>query len=252
MSRQPTPKSNSPKPSDELEVVSADGVPVSEPTFEEKVQVFWIENKNTILLTCALIVVVLVGKELVLHYIDRREKAIGVEFAQAENDAAKLAAFTAAHPDHKLAGLAWLAMGDIAFKAGNYTDAAADYAKAGPLTVGSAFGGRARIGEAFSQSLGGDKATAETSFKAIVDDMALPASTRAEARYHLAVIAVEAGRVEDARKELDELQSVDLQGAWLQRAMVLRMGLPPAPAAAAESSAAAGDAGLTLNLPGSN
>lgn len=251
MSRQPTPKNKFSQSSDEPQVVSADGTPVAEPTFEEKVQVFWIENKNTIILTCAFILAVLVGKELFLLYRDRHEKAIGVEFAAAESDSVKLTAFTAAHPDHKLAGLAWLALGDIAFKAGNYTDAAADYAKAVPLTAGTVFGGRARIGEAFSQSLGGDKTKAEESFKGIANDLTLSASTRSEARYNLAVLAAESGRAEDARKELDELQALDMQGMWLQRAMALRMGLPAAPVAAAPAAGEA-DAGLKLNLPGTN
>ncbi len=249
MSSQPTPQPKSPLSSDEPTVVSADGTPLPEPTFEERAQVFWIENKKTILLSCALVLAILVGKELVLHYLEQREKATGAEFAAAEGDVAKLRAFTAAHSSHPLSGLAWLALGDAAFKEGKYVDAAAAYGKAAPLTTGSAFGGRALIGQAFSQSVGGEKSKAEEAFKAIAADLKLSAGIRSEAKYHLAVIAVEAGRFDDARKALDEVQATDLAGAWMQRAMALRMSLPLAPATPAAAPADGGD--LKLTLPGS-
>jgi len=249
MSSQPPSSSSSPRHSDEPKVVSADGTPLPEPTLEERAQVFWIENKKTILLTCSLMLLVLVARVGWDNYREMRERAIGAEFAAAENDAAKLRAFTSAHSGHQLAGLAWLALGDAAFKDGKYTDAAAAYAKAAPLTAGSAFAGRAVIGEAFSQSLGGDKAKAETAFKALAADAKQSAATRSEARYHLAVMAVEAGRAEDARKALDELQSTDITGAWMQRAMALRMSLPAAPSAT-EAAPADAEVGLKLNLPG--
>jgi len=123
MSAQP----KSPQSSDEPKVVSADGTPLPEPTFEERAQVFWMENKKTILLTCALVLLVLVAKEGVLYYIDQREKAIGAEFAAAGNDAAKLRSFTSAHADHQLTGLAWLALGDAAYKDGKFAEAVAQH-----------------------------------------------------------------------------------------------------------------------------
>ena len=247
MSAQP----KSPLSSDEPKVVSADGTPLPEPTFEERAQVFWIENKKTILITCALVLLVLVAKELAIYYIDQRERAVGAEFAAAGNDAAKLRSFTSAHADHQLAGLAWLALGDVAYKGGNYAEAVTAYDKAVPLTAATAFGGRALIGKAFSQSQAGDKAKAEAAFKAIVADVMQSSATRGEARFHLAVLAIEAGRIEDARKLIDEVQATDLSGVWSERAGALRAGLPAAPVVAeAAAPAADGGADLKLNLSG--
>jgi tetratricopeptide (TPR) repeat protein len=246
MSAQP----KSPQSSDEPTVVSADGTPLPEPTLEERAQVFWIENKKTILLTCALVLLVLVAKEGVLYYIDQREKAIGAEFAVAGNDAGKLRSFTSAHANHQLAGLAWLALGDVAYKDGKFAEAATAYEKAAPLTAGTAFGGRALIGKAFSQAQAGDKAKAEASFKAIAADAVQSSTVRSEARFHLAVLAVEAGRIEEGRKLIDEVQSTDLTGIWAERAAALRAGLPAAPVTAAAPAADAG-ADLKLTLPGS-
>jgi tetratricopeptide (TPR) repeat protein len=253
MSSQPTPPSKSPKSSDEPQIVSADGTPLPQPSFEERAQVFWMENKKTILLTCALVLAVLVGKELYFLYVDQREKAIGTEFAAAENNADKLRAFTAAHPQHQLAGLAWLALGDVAYKDGKFADAVAAYGKAVPLTKDTAFGGRALVGQAASQALAGDKTKAEAEFKAIADDATQFAAVRAEARYQLGAIAAEAGRTEEARKILDEVEVTDRTGVWSRRAAVLRAALPPAPAAAVAPAAATPttEAEPKLSLPGS-
>lgn len=251
MSSQPTPPSQSPHSSDEPKVVPADGA--AQPTFEERAQVFWIENKRTILLTCALVLAVLIGKELVVYYLEQRERATGAEFVAAENNPAKLRAFVAAHSGHQLAGLAWLALGDTAIKENKYSDAATAYDKAVALTTGTPFAGRALVGRAFSQALAGDKTKAEASFKSIAADAALASGARAEAQFHLAVLALEAGRADDARKALDEVEAIDREGAWARRVMLLRAGLPaaatvPAAAAAAPST----DAEPKLNLPGSN
>ncbi len=247
MSSQPTPPSKSPKSSDEPQIVSADGTPLPQPTFEERAQVFWIENKKTILLTCALVLAMLVGKELYFMYVDQREKAIGVEFAKAENDATKLRAFVAAHPKHQLAGLAWLALGDAAYKDGKFSDAATAYGNAAPLTADTAFGGRARVGQAVSQAQAGDKAKAEAALKAIAADPIQFAGVRAEARYQLGALAAEAGRTDEARTFLDEVEATDRSGVWSRRAAVLRSTLPAAAAPAATT-----DAEPKLSLPGSN
>ena len=245
MSEQP----KSPQSSDEPQVVSADGTPLPEPTLEERAQVFWIENKKTIIITCVLMLLVVVAKECVVYYIDQRERALGAEFAAAGNDAAKLRSFVSAHPDHQLAGLAWLALGDAVYKEGKYAEAVTSYEKAVPLTAGTAFGGRAVIGKAFSQSQAGDKAKAEASFKAIAADVQLPSTTRSEARFHLAVLAVETGRIEEARKLIEEVQATDLTRAWSERAEALLAGLPAAPSVAATAAPDAG-ADLKLNLSG--
>lgn len=247
MSSQPTPKSKFPKSGDEPQVVSADGTPVSDLSLEERVHLFWIENKKTILVTCAFVLAMLVGKELYFVYVDHREQAIGAEFAAAEDNTASLRAFVAAHPKHQLAGLAWLALGDAAYKEGKFVEAASAYASAIPLTALSPFAGRALVGQACSLAFSGDKAKAETSLKSIVDNATLTSAVRSEARYQLAALCAESGRAEDARKLLDEIEVTDRSGVWGHRASVLRTSLPPAPVAA---QAAPTESAPALSLPG--
>lgn len=251
MSSPQTPQPKSPLPGDDRPVVVA-GTELPEVSFEERVQLFWFENKKTILLTCVLVLVIFVVKEGVLYYLDQRERAIGTAFAAAETNPDKLRAFATENSGHKLAGLAWLNIGDEAFKATKYAEAAAAYEKAEPLVVGSAFASRAQIGRGFSLSLAGDKPKAEELFKGIVADEKQASAIRTEARYHLAILAVEAGRVDEARKTLNEVQQNDETGAWSQRVMALRANLPAEPVAATEVPAAAATpaAGIKLNLPG--
>jgi tetratricopeptide (TPR) repeat protein len=249
MSSPQAPKPNSPLPGDDRPVVAA-STDLPQVSFEERVQLFWFENKKTILLTCALVFVILVAKEGVLYYLDQRERAIGTAFAAAETNPEKLRAFANENSGHKLAGLAWLSIGDDAFKAAKYADAASAYDKAEPLVAGTAFAGRALIGQAFSIGLGGDKTKAESLFKKIAADEKQAAATRTEARYHLALLAVEAGRVDEARKALDEVQQGDESGAWSQRAMALRSSLPAEAVVAAAAPAVAPATEIKLNLPG--
>lgn len=252
MSSPKAPQSNSPLPGDDRPVVAA-STDLPQVSLEERVQLFWFENKKTILLTCALVFAMLVVKEGVLYYLDQRERAIGTAFASAETSPEKLRAFAAANSGHKLAGLAWLSIGDDAFKAAKYADAVSAYEKAELLVSGSAFAGRAQIGRAFSIALGGDKAKAEGEFKRIAADEKQAGATRTEARYHLALLAMESGRVDDARKALNEVQQGDESGVWSQRAMALRTSLPPEPVAAGAppESAAPADTSIKVNLPGS-
>ena len=250
MSSSQAPQPNSPLPGDDRPVVQA-GTDLPQASFEERVQLFWLENKKTILLTCVLVLLILVVKEGVLYYIAQREQAIGTAFAAAESNPDKLRTFATQNSGHKLAGLAWLSIGDEAFKAGKFTEAATAYEKAEPLVAGSAFAGRAQIGRAFSFGLGGDKAKAEDAFKKIVADEKQAVITRSEARYHLALLALEAGRIDDARKALNEVQQGDATGIWTQRALAIQSTLPPEPVTAAPTEAATPAASdLKLSLPG--
>ncbi len=253
MSSPQTPQPNSPLPGDDRPVVVA-GTDLPEVSFEERVQLFWFENKTTILMTCVLVLVIFVLKEGVFYYLDQRERAIGTAFAAAETNPDKLRVFATENSGHKLAGLAWLNIGDEAFKAAKYAEAASAYEKAEPLVDGGVFASRAQIGRGFSLSLGGDKPKAEEIFKKIAADEKQAAATRTEARYHLALLAVEAGRVEDARKALNEVQQNDAVGGWSQRAMALRANLPAEPVAATEATAAPATPAseIKLSLPGAN
>ena len=60
-------------------------------------------------------------------------------------------------------------------------------------------------------------------------DSAADKNIRAEATYHLATLAHEAGRTDDVRQLLDEVGKIGATGIWAQRAMQLRVSLMGAP-----------------------
>ena len=85
-----------------------------------------------------------------------------------------------------------------------------------------------------SQIAAGDQGAGETTLKALQADTTATATLRAEAAYHLATLAHQAGRTDEAKQLLDEVTKIDATGLWAQRAFGLRAQIelanPAAPA----------------------
>ncbi len=77
------------------------------------------------------------------------------------------------------------------------------------------------MGAAMSQLNSGDKAAAEAGLKAISADAALTKGIRAEATYHLASLAQEAGNTAEVSRLVAEIGKIDPAGIWSQRATML-------------------------------
>ena len=209
-SAEPTP--HSANPSD---------APVVEPGFEVQVQAFWEKNRTFILLACVAALLAIVGREGWQYLAAMREKGVQEEYAKVADKADKLAAFADAHSGHALAGVAYLQLADQKFEAADYKQATALYTKAAGALKNDSLLGRARIGAAISQINGGDKAAGEAALKALGADQAVLKSVRAEATYHLASVAYEAGKTDEARKLVEEVTKIDASGSWSQRATAL-------------------------------
>ncbi len=207
---------------------SADpAAPVIEPGFEVALHAFWERNRNLVLIACAAALLVIVGRESLQYFAARREQGIQAEFAKISDQPARLAAFAEANSGHALAGVALLQLADDKFSTGDYVAAAAGYQKAAAVLKNQALLGRARLGAAFSQVSGGDKAAGEAALRAISADTALSKGVRAEATYHLASLALEAGNPDEVRLLADQVSRIDATGTWAQRATVLLATLPP-------------------------
>ena len=258
MSKPATPSSPS-RAGDDRNLVAVDATTAI--AFEDKLHLFWKNNRTTVLALCALIVAGIVGKGLWDHLARGKEADIGKAYAAATTTE-QLKSFSAAHDGHTLAGIAHLRMADEAYTAGKSADAITAYDKAagvlktGPLAV------RAKMGRALTKVQTGKTAEATAELKQIADDANQFKSVRAEAAYHLTGLAVEAGNATEAQKLVDQLMQIDPdpQKSWTQRAMMLRATLPATPApetAAPTPGAPAGEKKdepgapvLQLNLPG--
>jgi hypothetical protein len=96
----------------------------------------------------------------------------------------------------------------------------------------------------------GKTAEGETALKSLAGDAAQLKGIRAEASYHLASLAAEAGRADDVKKYSEQVAQIDPSSPWTQRAMTLRASLPATPAAASPQAEAPAAGGVQIKLPG--
>ena len=207
--------------------------PVYQPAFETAVHAFWARNRQAILIVCVVALLAIVGREGWQAYAAGREREVQAEYAKIADQTAKLAAFAEAHSGHALAGVAWLRLADEKFSAGEFKTATTHYQKAIGSLKNEALLGRAKLGAAMSQLNGGDQAAGEAAFKAISADATVAKGARAEAAYHLASLAADAGKTDEVKKLADEVSKIDATSSWAQRATLLLTSQPAAAKAAA-------------------
>ncbi|WP_438481086.1 tetratricopeptide repeat protein [Oleiharenicola lentus] len=203
-------------------------IPVSEPGFEVHVQDYWAKNSGLILGGLALVVVAIIGWQGWQYFQASREQDIRAEYAKVGDQTAKLASFASEHSGHTLAGVARLRLADERYAAADYKQAATLYTQAAESLDNDVLLGRAKLGAAISQINGGDQAAGEASLKAASTDSKLAPGARAEATYHLATIALDAGKTDEAKKLADEVSKIEATGPWAQRATMLIASLPGA------------------------
>ncbi|MDD3179302.1 MAG: tetratricopeptide repeat protein [Opitutaceae bacterium] len=210
----------------------SDAAPAKEATsvgvlgFEEKIHKFWRENRQQVLFLCAAVLLAIVVKEGWQYFSAMRERDLQEQFAASVSSPAKLAAFADGHSSHALGGVAYLTLADQKFESGDFKQAVVFYQKAGGVLENKALNGRARLGEAMSSLNVGDRAAGEAGLKAVAGDPTLLKATRSEAAYHLASLAADAGKVDEVKKQVEEIGRIDPASMWSQRAALLLVSLP--------------------------
>ncbi|WP_404424828.1 tetratricopeptide repeat protein [Nibricoccus sp. IMCC34717] len=189
------------------------------PSMEDQLREWWFRNSRSVYAVIIVVFVAIIAKGSWEIWQDQQEKKVGRAYnAAATND--QLKSFIAANPDHVLAGVAALRLGDDAYSNSKYNDAVAHYDRAAATIKDGPFGGRARLGAALSRLLAGQQADGESRLKAILNDTAQLKGIRAEAAYHLGSAALEAGRKDEANTFLDQASAIDPGSAWAQRALM--------------------------------
>lgn len=250
MSKSATPSTPSPA-GDDRNLVPVDATTAY--SFEDKLGIFWVKNRNVILALCAAVVLAIVAKGAWEYFARQKELEIGKTYAAASTPE-ELKAFSAAHAEHPLGGIAQLRIADEAYSAGKSADAVAGYDKAISILKTGPLAARARLGRALAKAQAGNAAGATTELKQIADDSSLSKAIRAEVAYHLTSLAVEAGNATEAQKFVDQLNQIDPMGAWAQRAIMLRSTLPATPAPAGNEAPALDqkkdEPSVKIDLPG--
>ena len=192
-----------------------------QPAFDVALQSFWQKNRNIFLIASIALLLVVVGREAWAYHAASQEEEVRVAFGRAADRPEQLAAFAKANEGHELAAIATLRIADQRYAAGDYRQAQENYTKAAAGLKNAELLGRARVGVAMSQLHAGDKAGGETTLKAMAADAALAKETRAEANYHLAALAKEAGNAAEVTRLVAEISKVDPTGIWSRRATAL-------------------------------
>lgn len=229
-----TPNTPSPVSGDQ-QPASVDATAVV-PGFEEKLRAFWEKNGKLVMIGCVVVLLAIVGRGAMGLISAQREAGVAAAYAAATTSD-QLKTFATANAGHDLAGAAHLRLADEAYAAGKYADAQAAYGKAAAELGDSPFSGRIQLGLAMSKLNGGDETGGQAALKALVDDVSGLKGVRAEAAYHLAILATDAGRSDEASKLAEQVMSIDPDSIWTQRALMLR-ARSAVPAASAVSAAA--------------
>ncbi len=195
-------------------------------SLEDRLTMFWEKNGRAVSFALAAVAIAIVAKWGFDQYAASRSRAVTAAYAAAQ-DSAALETFRQAHPTAPLAGAAALRLADEAYTAGRYADAAKLYSEAAPLLTGQPLAARARLGAAIAQLQAGD-AAAKSSLETLANDTAFARTLRAEAAFHLAILARDAGDNTQTRRWTDLALASDPEGIWAQRAMQLSASLPPA------------------------
>jgi tetratricopeptide (TPR) repeat protein len=202
--------------------------PVYVPSLETAVHGFWAKNRQAVLVVCVAVLLAIIGREAWQYFAASREQAVQAEYAKIADQTAQLEAFANSNSGHTLAGVAWMRLADEKFTAGDYKTAAAHYQKATGTLQNAALLGRAKLGAAVSQLNDGDQAAGEAALKTVGADATLDKGVRAEATYHLATYAADAGKADEAKKLAEEVAKIDPLSSWAQRATLLLTSSPAA------------------------
>lgn len=193
--------------------------------FEDALFLFWKRNRDKVQLTIVVVLLVAVGalgfKTFQRKRLEKTQQAYLAAIQSGETEV-----FTQKYPNSPLAGLIILQSADKAFEDEDYTKAINLYGEAESPLKGTVIEGRTQLGAAIATIYAGNEAEGKSLLEKIAGNAKLLESDRAEAAYHLAVLALNQGDFETARKQLDFVGTLDKAGFWGQKASLLKKAAP--------------------------
>lgn len=207
-------------PDDQQDVVDerhlVDAGESEEISFEDRIRIYWSENKGFISGSIFVLALVIIGFNGMRILQSQAEAKVQAAYAEAKA-ADTLDAFAQANAGSELGGLAALSVADAAYEAADFERAINFYTIASGGLEGSILEGRALIGQAFARFYNGQEADALAQLADIAANASLAEATRAEAAYHLAIEADLAGRSDDFDRYTAQIENSELAGQWQQR-----------------------------------
>jgi len=185
-------------------------------SIEERISMYWMENKGFIIGCIITLALVIVGFNAMGMYKDHVHAKIQQAYSTALADET-LEDFAKANNTHPLGGLAALTLADEAYAAQDFAKALEFYTLAVDALSDNILVGRAALGQAFTLYHSGDEEAGLKALSAITANNTLPESARAEAAYHLAIEADVAGRSAEFESYSAQVNSFSLAETWQQR-----------------------------------
>lgn len=197
--------------------------PAYHPDLDEGLHGAWQKYGKLIGLAAAIVLVFYIIKGGVEYFQGQHEADVEQEFAAAKTPD-QLKAFVAAHSDHKLAAVAEIQIADEAYASGQLANAIVAYQQAIPMLKDDPLQARAEIGLAMSQAQSGHAAEGEAGMRKVFEDTSKLGVIRAEAGYQLETFLAADGKgAQDLLAIATQLQKIDANGPWTQRAFALAM-----------------------------
>lgn len=219
-----TPQKQTPPPQDERNIVTLTDADAAT-GIEDRLWLFWQRNRGGILLGIVAAFVAVLGMEG-FEYMRQQERQTEQQaYLEAiQNGTGDL--FVIDYPKSPLSGLIWLEQADEAYTEKDYALAAERYQKANTALEQLPLGTRARIGYGLSLYKQDNIPAARNTLASVTTDPMALDTLRAEANYHLAVIALERSEPARAVQHLDAISALGYTGNWSTRAEVLRLNAP--------------------------
>jgi hypothetical protein len=191
------------------------------PSPEVRLKQAWERYGGLVYFACGVVALGILAKGGWDYLNVQKELGIKKEYLECTTPDSYLS-FAAKHPGEPLSGVAEETVADNSYTSGKYGDALRAYTSAiADLPVGP-IRSHARLGQAMCLDLTGKPVDAEANFRLIMEDAAELKTIRCEAGYHLAGIAVAAGRGADVPKIAEELMKIDASSPFAERTFMLR------------------------------
>jgi len=192
--------------------------------FEQRLSGFWAKNQKRVFLLCAVVLVVIVAREVSAISAAKSRERLAQTYAQSAASPEGLRRFAQDNAGQQLGGVAWLQVADKAYAADNFSEAVSAYEQSlKGLANGSALANRAALGLAVSQLKSGAETQGRAGLAALADNASISVGVRAEASYHLALFAHVAGDQETFAQRAAQLAQIDPMSLWNQRLLSLQV-----------------------------
>lgn len=199
---------------DERNLIDAEAS--EEVSFEDRIHLYWMDNKGFILGCIAVLALLIIGFNGMKIYVAYAEDKIQSAYAAASAENG-LDDFAKAHADKTLGGIAALEVADDAYASEKYDNAIEFYGIALDSLENDVLLGRARIGHAFATYYNGEPDKGLDQLRALAANAELPEAIRAEAAYHLAINADVNGDEAAFENYAGQVASHSTAGQWQRR-----------------------------------